>query len=90
MALFVNSSLASGISEIVIVAMTNLNRDCPDKWRSDWLASLIPAQDNDNWELKLTAEDGTSRRRIFSDDQQGSGPVCANLIELRDEWDNES
>ena len=86
MALRVNSSPASSIPDSVIVAMTNLNSQFPDKWQEEWLASLIDAQQNNDWELKLTSKDGISQRRILSAEQQSIGAVCVNLLELRNTW----
>jgi hypothetical protein len=86
MALRVNFSLASSIPDNVIVAMTNLSSQFPDKWQEEWLASLIDAQHNNDWELKLTNMNGISQRRILSDEKQKSGAVCVNLLELRNTW----
>lgn len=86
MALQVNSSSASGIPDEVIRAMTNLNSQFPSKWQGGWLASLIDAQHNDEWELKLTNEDGISQRRVHFAERQNSGAVCASLLELRNTW----
>jgi hypothetical protein len=86
MALCVNSSSASGIPVGIIREMTNLNLQFPGKWQREWLASLIDAQDNDNWELKLTNENGISRYCILSAEQQNSESVCSSLLELRDTW----
>lgn len=86
MALRVNSSSASSIPNNVIGSMTILNSQFPDEWQEEWLASLIDAQHNDDWELKLTNKDGISQRRILSAEQQNSGAVCASLLELRNTW----
>jgi hypothetical protein len=86
MALHVNSSSASSIPNNVIGAMTILNSQFPDKWQQGWLASLIDAQHNDEWELKLTSKDGISQRRILIAERQSSGAVCASLLELRNTW----
>jgi len=82
MALRVNSSSASGVPDDIISAMTNLNLQFSD---GEWLASLIDAQHRDEWELKLS-KDGISRRRSLFAEEQNSGAVCANLLELRDIW----
>lgn len=86
MALRVNSSSASSIPDNVIGAMTILNSQFPDKWQEEWLASLIDAQHNNDWELKLTNKDGISQRRILSAEQHNSGAVCESLLELRNTW----
>lgn len=86
MALRVNSSSASSIPNNVISAMTVLNSRFPNKWREEWLASLIDAQHNNEWELKLTGKDGLSQHRILSARQQNSGAVCLSLLELRNAW----
>jgi hypothetical protein len=88
MALRVNSSSASSIPNNLIGAMTILNSQFPDKWQEEWLASLIDAQHNDEWELKLTSKDGISQRRILSAEQQNSGAVRVSLLELRNTWPN--
>jgi hypothetical protein len=86
MALRVNSSSASSIPDNVIGAMTILNSQFPDKWQEEWLASLIDAQHNNDWELKLTSKDGISQCRILSAGQQNSSAVCVSLLELRNTW----
>lgn len=86
MALRMNSSSASSIPNNVIGAITILNSQFPDKWQGEWLASLIEAQHNDEWELKLTSKDGISQRRILSAERQNSGAVCVSLLELRSTW----
>jgi hypothetical protein len=86
MALRVNYSSVSSIPIEIIRAMTNLNIQFPDKWQKGWVASLIDAQNNDDWELKLTSEDGISRCSILSAEQQNSRSVCSSLLELRNTW----
>jgi hypothetical protein len=86
MALRVNSSSASGIPVGIISKITNLNLQFPDKWQREWVASLIGAQDNDDWKLKLTNENGISRCCVLSAEQQNSESVCSSLLELRDAW----
>jgi hypothetical protein len=86
MALRVNSSSSSSIPDNIFRAMTGQNSKYPDKWKDEWLASLLDSQHNDDWELKLTSKDGIPQRRILSNKQQTSEAVCAGLLELRDFW----
>jgi hypothetical protein len=86
MALQINSSSDCGIPINVIGAMTVLASQFPHKWREQWSASLIDAQCNDQWELKLTSRDGIVKRRILYAEQQDSGAVCMSLQELRNTW----
>lgn len=86
MALRVNSSSSSSIPDNIFRAMTGQNSKYPDKWKDEWLASLLDSQHNDDWELKLTSEAGISQHRILSDKQQTSESVCTSLLELRDLW----
>jgi hypothetical protein len=84
MALRVNSSPDSSIPDNIIHAMTNLNSQFPEKWQGNWLASLISSQQNDDWEQKLTSDDGIPPQHcILSAEQQNSGAVCGSLLELR-------
>ncbi len=86
MALRVNSSSASSVTGDIISAMASLDSQFPD---GEWLASLITSQHHEEWELKLS-KDGISRRRSLFAEQQNSGAVCANLLELREMWSKES
>jgi hypothetical protein len=88
MALHVNVSSASGIPDDISRAVTNMNSQLPEEWQGNWMASLIDAQQNDDWELKLTGEDGVSQRCTLSGiaRQQNSASVCASLLRLRGTW----
>jgi hypothetical protein len=88
MALRVNSSSSSSIPDNIFHAMTDLNSSYPDRWQDEWSASLLDSQQNDDWELKLTSNDGISQRRILSDERQTSEAVCAIILELRDLWNS--
>ena len=88
MALRVNSSPASGVPDEIIRAIASCNSQFPERWERDWLASLIASQQLDDWELKLTSEDGITRRGTLSGiaNQHNSTSVCTSLLALRDTW----
>ena len=88
MALRVNASSASGISNNMTVALENLNTQYNEMWQRGWVASLISSPLNDDLELKLASEDGTSQRRIIhgAAGMQDPGSVCAILLKLRSMW----
>lgn len=88
MALRVNRPSVSSIPDHAFDAVEGLNAKFPDLWREGWVASIVDAQSNDEWQLKLADEHGIVRCEALAIGQQNAESACRLALELRSKWSN--